>query len=78
MQQSERVVPFRANVDAETQGIIFRDTKIFRSSVVHEGERAARSRVPGICRKHIQNGLQLRHESGRIFSPLAFRVVGVG
>jgi hypothetical protein len=40
MQQWDVGVPRRANVDTETQGMIFRKTKVIRSSFIHEGERA--------------------------------------
>src|SRR3954466_7142183 len=72
MQQRDMGVPLCANVDAETQGMIFRKTEVIRSSFIHEGEAAGRSPVPGIRRKHIQNGLQLCQESGLFFGLLAF------
>src|ERR1700729_3226042 len=70
MQQRQRVVPLCANIDAETQGMIFRNAKVIRSSLVHEGARAARSRIPGIHRKHVWIGLQLCRGSGPFSSPL--------
>src|SRR6266404_7948777 len=66
------VVPLCANVDAETQGMIFRKTKVFCSSFIHEGEAAGRSRVPSIRRNHIESGLQLCQESRLFFGLLAF------
>src|ERR1700752_4420466 len=64
MQQRDMSVPLCANVDAETQGMIFRKAKVIRSSFIHEGEPAGRSRVPGIRRNHVQSGSQLGRESG--------------
>src|ERR1700739_62339 len=46
-------VPLCANVDAETQRMIFRKTKVVRSSFVHEGEPAGRRGVPGVRGNHI-------------------------
>src|SRR5208282_6277438 len=67
MQERDMGVVLCANVDAETQGMISRKTKVIGSSFIHEGEAAGRSRVPGISRNHIKNGLQLRHEFGPFF-----------
>src|SRR5260370_15974708 len=59
MQQPDMGVPSSANADAETQGMIFWKTKVVRRASIHEGETAGRRRVPGMCRDHIQSGLQL-------------------
>jgi hypothetical protein len=47
MHEGKMGVPLCANVDAETQRVIFRKTKVVRSSFVHKGEPAGRRRVPG-------------------------------
>ena|SRR6516225_1255208 len=52
--------------------MIFRTTKVIRSSFIHEGEPAGRSRVPGIRGNHIYSGLQLCRDFGLFFGPLAF------
>src|SRR5580658_10454583 len=70
MQKPDMGVPRYADVDAETQGMIFRKTKVVRSSFIHEGEAAGRICVPGIRRNYIQSGLQLGGGSGLFFGLL--------
>src|SRR5258705_6214399 len=53
MHEGKMGVPLCANVDAETQRMIFRKTKVVRSSFVHEGEPAGRRGVPGMRGNHI-------------------------
>src|SRR5712692_3335291 len=53
MHEGKMGVPLCANVDAETQRMIFRKSKVVRSSFVHEGEPAGRRRVPGMRGNHI-------------------------
>jgi hypothetical protein len=38
MQQRDMGVPLGANVDAEAEGMIFREIKVVRSSLIHKGE----------------------------------------
>src|SRR5271168_333605 len=40
--------------------MIVRKTKVIGGSFIHEGEAAGRSRIPGVSRNHVENGLQLR------------------
>src|SRR5258708_11137412 len=71
MHEGKMGVPLCANVDAETQRMIFRKTEVVRSSFVHEGEPAGRRRVPSMRWNHIQSGLQLCQVSGLVFGLLA-------
>src|ERR1700686_1616669 len=51
-------VPRCAGLDPEPKRVILREAEIIRASFVYEGERAGRSRVPGVRRDHIERGLQ--------------------
>src|SRR6266404_8533 len=59
-------IPISANFDSKTQRMVFRETKVIRSSFIHEGERAGRAGVPCIRRNDIESGLQLCFER-RVF-----------
>jgi hypothetical protein len=61
-------IPLCACVDAESKGMVFRETKIIRSSFIYEGERAGRSSVLGIRRNYVESGLQLCFELGLLLS----------
>jgi hypothetical protein len=54
MQQRDMGVPLGANVDAETQGMIFRETKVIRSSFIHEGERRTEPRTKYVPESHLE------------------------
>src|SRR3984957_11588503 len=45
-------------VDAESKGMVFRQTKLIPGPFIHECERTGRKGVPGICRNHIESSLQ--------------------
>src|ERR1700675_1442458 len=51
-------VPRRAGLDPEPKRVIFREAEVIRVSFVYEGERAGRSRIPGVRRNDIECGLQ--------------------
>ena len=51
MHEGKMGVPLCANVDAKTQGMTFRETKVVR--VIYEGEPARWRRVPGVRGNHI-------------------------
>ena len=60
VQQGDMGIPLSANVDSETERVVFGKAKVIRSSFIYEGERAGRSSVPGIRRNYVERGSQLR------------------
>src|SRR5258708_30907174 len=59
MHKGDMGIPRCASIDSQTERMIFRDTKVIRTSFIHEGEGAGRSSVPGMRWNHIESGLQL-------------------
>src|SRR5579863_6930877 len=62
MQQRDMGVPGGARVDSEPKGMILRQTHVIGTPRIHEGESAARRRVPRVRWNHIESGLQPRLE----------------
>src|SRR6266487_6102499 len=62
MQQGNMGIPLCTCVDSESKGVVFRQTKVIRGSIINECEPTGRKSVPGICRNHIESGLQLCFE----------------
>jgi hypothetical protein len=62
MQKGDMGIPLCAHVDTETERMILWKTEIIRVSFIYKGERAGRGGVPGIHRKHVESGSQLRLE----------------
>jgi hypothetical protein len=57
-------IPLSANVDSETETVVFGKAKVLRSSFIDEEESARRSSVPGIRRNYVESGLQLWFDVG--------------
>src|SRR5580692_7713729 len=62
MQEGNMGIPSCTCVDAESKGMVFRQAQVIGGSRIHEGEPTGRKSVPGICRNHIESGLQLCFE----------------
>src|ERR1700739_3205670 len=68
MQKRDMGIPFCAGVDAESKGMVFRQTKVIPGSFIHKCERTGWKGVPAICRNHIESGLQLFFEQWVLLS----------
>src|ERR1700751_3590234 len=59
-------IPRCTVVDAESEGIVFRQTEVVRRTFIHEGECTGGNSVPGMRRNHVERGLQLCFERGML------------
>lgn len=59
MEKGNMGIPRRTVVDAESESIVFRQTKVIRLSLIHEHEPTGGISVPGVRRYHVERGLQL-------------------
>jgi hypothetical protein len=57
-------IPLSADVESETERVVFGKTKVICTSFIYEDESAGRSSVPGIRRNDVESGLQLCFELG--------------
>src|SRR5260221_7991311 len=60
MQHRDMRVPRSVRDASSSKRMIRRQTQVVRQSLVHEGEPAGRTGVPGVSRNHVERGLQLR------------------
>ena len=61
-------IPLSANVDSETERVVFGKAKVIRSSFIYEDKSARRSSVPSIRRNYVESGLQLCFDVGLLLS----------
>jgi hypothetical protein len=59
MQKRNVGIPIGTGVCAETEGMIYWETKVIGASLIHERERAIWQRVPGMGWNNIECGFQL-------------------